>query len=226
MEGERKRSRRSYSAPKREAAAERTQAAILAAAKTSFEERGWAGATVRHIAAEAAVSPKTVEAIYGTKAKLLAATVTYAIRGDVRPLGMLRRAHILAMEDVPTAAEMLERHAEHLRRVNERSAGIAFVVEQAARTDAQVRLLWDQMNHNRRVGVRWATRTLLSKPQTSHLEPRWVKPVFLVAFDWGTYRVLTEVAGLSAARYEDWLKGYYRKMFLRGDRSLHDERGR
>ena len=49
----------------------RTQAAILAAAKRVFEERGWAGATVRLIAQEAAVSQKTVEALYGTKLRSL-----------------------------------------------------------------------------------------------------------------------------------------------------------
>jgi AcrR family transcriptional regulator len=206
--------KRPYRAPRREAGAARTQTAILAAAKKAFEERGWAGATIREIASGAGASPKTVEAIYGTKARLLAATVTYAIRGDVEPVEMLHRPHIIAMEAVATAAEMLERHAEHLRRVNERSAGVAFVVEQAARTDPDVRTLWDQMNHNRLVGVRWARRTLLGKPGMGGLKPHWVERVFLVAFDWGTYRVLTEVGGLSPARYEAWLKSYYRNMFL------------
>ena len=168
------------------------------------------------IARRAGVSPKTIEALYGTKARLLAATVTYAIRGDVEPVGMLRRPHIRAMEAVESAAEMLERHAQHLRWVNERSAGIAFVVEQAARTEADVHALWDQMNQNRLVGIRWARRTLLRKPGMDHLRPRWVERVFLVAFDWGTYRVLTEVGGMSSASYEAWLNDYYRKMFLDG----------
>jgi AcrR family transcriptional regulator len=216
MSGPRKRPprKRAYNAPARAAAAKRTRTAILEAAKRVFEAHGWAGATMRAIAADAGVSQKTVEALYGTKAGLLAETVTYAIRGDVEPVEMLQRPHILAMESVATAAEMLDLHAAHLRRVNERSAQIAFVVEQAARADADMRDLWGQMNHNRLVGVGWAARTLLAKPGTDHLNAEEIEPAFLVAFDWGTYRVLTEVSGLTADGFEAWIRSYYRRMLL------------
>jgi AcrR family transcriptional regulator len=206
--------KRAYHAPARAARAQRTQAAVVAAAKRVFEERGWGGATMRAIAEDAGVSLKTVEALYGTKARLIAETVTYAIRGDVEPVEMLQRPHILEMESVPTAAEMLDLHAAHLRRVNERSAAIAFVVEQAAPADTDVGALWERMNHNRLVGVRWAARTLLAKPGMGHLATEEVEPIFLVAFDWGTYRVLTEVGELTADEFEAWLRSYYRGMLL------------
>src|SRR5919109_573306 len=216
MSGRRKRParKRAYNAPARLAAPQRTRTAVVAAAKRIFEAHGWAGATMRAIAADAGVSQKTVEALYGTKAGLLAETVTYAIRGDVEPVEMLQRPHILAMESVPTAAEMLDLHAAHLRQVNERSAQIAFVVEQAARADADMRDLWGQMNHNRLVGVGWAARTLLAKPGTDHLNAEEIEPAFLVAFDWGTYRVLTEVSGRTADGFEAWIRSYYRRMLL------------
>jgi AcrR family transcriptional regulator len=210
------RNERKYNAPVRMAAAQRTQAAILAAAKRVFEERGWAGATVRLIAQEAAVSQKTVEALYGTKARLLAETVTYAIRGDVEPVEMLQRPHILEMESVPSAAEMLDLHAAHLRRINERSAAIAFVVEQAAPAEPDVPALWQRMNDNRRIGVRWAARTLLAKPGMGRVPAEEIESVFVIAFDWATYRVLAEVAGLSADEYEAWLASYYRQILLAG----------
>jgi AcrR family transcriptional regulator len=206
---------RPYSAPVRAAGAKRTQLAILAAAKALFEEHGWSGATIPLIAAKARVSPKTVEALYGTKARLLAETVTYAIRGDVEPVEMLQREHILEMERVPTAETMLELHAAHLRRVNERSAAIAFVVEQAARSSASVSELWTRMNRNRLVGVRWASRTLSAKRGMDQLDAAQTETIFLVAFDWATYRVLTQSGDLSADEYEAWLKTYYERMLLR-----------
>jgi AcrR family transcriptional regulator len=169
---------------------------------------------MRAIAEAAGVSQKTVEALYGTKARLLAETVTYAIRGDVEPVEMLRRPYILEMESVASAAEMLDLHAAHLRRVNERSAAIAFVVEQAAPADTDVQALWTRMNHNRLVGVRWAASTLCAKPGMRHLTGEALEPVFLVAFDWGTYRVLTSVGGLTPDEYEAWLASYYRRMLL------------
>lgn len=191
--------------------------AVLVAAKDVFEERGWAGATIRKVAERAAVSPKTVEATFGTKALLLADTVTFAIRGDTGAVGMRQRPHIFAMEAVPTAAEMLDRHASHLRAVNERSARLAFVVEAAAPSEPDVGELWGRMNANRLVGVRWATQTLLAKPGTDHLKRRHVESVFLVAFDWGTYRVLTSTGSLTPAGYERWLRGYYARMLLGRD---------
>jgi len=174
---------------------------------------------VRLIAQEAGVSQKTVEALHGTKGRLLAETVTYAIRGDVESVEMLQRPHILEMESVRSAAEMLDLHAAHLRRVNERSAAIAFVVEQAAPAEPDVRALWRRMNHNRLVGVRWAARTLLAKPGMAQVAAEEIEPVFLIAFDWGTYRLLTEVAGLSADEYQAWLRSYYGKMLLAAGRS-------
>jgi hypothetical protein len=41
-----------------------------------------------------------------------------------------------------------------------------------------------------------------------------VEATFWVALDWGTYRTLTAHAGLSAAGYEEWLRGYYASAFL------------
>jgi AcrR family transcriptional regulator len=211
---EQMRGKRTYRAPQRQAAADRTRQAILAAAKRIFEEQGWSGATMRAIAADVGVSQKTVEAIYRTKGGLLEAVVAYAIRGDSAAVEMPARAAIAEMEAAPDARSMLDLHAAHLARVNPRSAGIAWVVEHAAAGGGQPAELWAQMNRNRSFGVRWATKTLLSKPQTEHLRPPDVKTAFWVAIDWATYRVLSQQAGLTARQYEAWLVGYYRQMFL------------
>lgn len=52
-----------------------TRAAILAAARRAFGERGFAGATIRAIAAEAGVDPALVLHYYGSKADLFVAAV-------------------------------------------------------------------------------------------------------------------------------------------------------
>jgi AcrR family transcriptional regulator len=207
---------RSYHAPQRDAGAARTRAAVVAAAKRCFERNGWSGATVRLIAVEAGVSQKTAEALFGTKAALLAAAVDYAIRGDAEPVEMPRREMVARMEAAADARRMLRLHAAHVRSINERSAAMALVVEQAAATgDAPVVELWNQMNENRAFGVRWATDTLLSKsgrrPGISRSD---VEAAFWVALDWGTFRTLTEHAGLSSDAYERWLRAYYRAMLL------------
>src|SRR5947209_5300144 len=153
--------KRPYHAPQRQTAAARTREAIVRAAKQHFERHGWSGTTLRSVSMAAAVSQKTVEALFGTKGGLLQAAVDYAIRGDVDPLPMPQREAVAQMEAATSAAAMLNLHAAHLRAVNERSARLAWAIEQATAVDPTVAQLWQQMNDNRTYAVRWATKTLL-----------------------------------------------------------------
>lgn len=73
-------------------------------ARTTEEARGWAATTVAAVAAEAAVSPKTVQALFGTKAALLAAAVDYAFAGDVAAVPITARESARVVESAPDAA--------------------------------------------------------------------------------------------------------------------------
>ncbi|HYS38908.1 MAG TPA: helix-turn-helix domain-containing protein, partial [Pseudonocardiaceae bacterium] len=64
---------RSYRSSRREAGARRTRRRVLEAAGSVFVAGGYAGATIRAIAAEAGVSVPTVELLFATKARLLKA---------------------------------------------------------------------------------------------------------------------------------------------------------
>jgi AcrR family transcriptional regulator len=207
---------RAYHAPLREGAAQRTRALITEAAKETFEQRGWQGATVPAIAERAGVSGSTVEAIFRTKPVLLQAAVDYAIRGDIDPLPMRDRAITAQIESAADARAMLALHAAHLRGIHSRSADLAFVVEHAAKSDERVATLWQQMNENRRYGVEWAARTLRDKPGVERLDVDYVEQTFWVALDWGNYRTLTDHAGLSDDDYEHWILAYYLRMFALG----------
>ena len=215
MKSEDNRARRAYHAPRREAAAARTRESVIRAGRQLFEERGWAPTTMRAVAGRAGVSQKTVEALFGTKAALLQAAVDFAIRGDADPRSMPQRASVARIERASSAAAMLDLHAAHLRRINQRSADIAWVVEQAAADDPVVESLWKAMNRNRAYAVDWATTLLLSKPgRRKGLRRHDAESTFWVALDWGTYRTLTHQARLTAAEYETWLRRYYRLVFL------------
>jgi AcrR family transcriptional regulator len=205
---------RPYQAPLREDGALRTRRLIIRAAKDAFERRGWSGATVSSIAKRAGVSQSTVEAVFHTKPALLKAAVDYSIRGDVDPVPIRGREISKQMEAAADAVSMLELHAGHLRIVHSRSAELAFVVEQAAKSDKSVAALWRQMNENRRDGVEWAARTLLAKPGVSHLNADDVQKTFWVGLDWGNYRLLTGPAGLSPDEYQQWILDYYLRMFV------------
>jgi AcrR family transcriptional regulator len=215
METQRQRRKRPYHAPQRAAAAARTREGILTTAKTQFGQGGWSATTMRSIAAEAGVSQKTVEALFGTKAAVLRAVVDFSIRGDIRAVPMPRREAVAAMEAATGASTMLDLHALHVRLIMERSARIAWVVEHAAPTDPEVEELWQRMTDNRRFGVAWAAKTLRAKPDFDpSLDLAEVEETFWVALDWGTYRTLRDHRGLSPDAYQAWLRRYYSKMLL------------
>ena len=206
---------RRYHAPRRAAAAAQTREAILHAAKGQFEAHGWAATTVAAVAADAAVSPKTVQALFGTKAALLAAAVDYAIAGDVAEVPVIARQSARAVESAPDAATMLDRHADHVVAINARSAGLAQVIECAAGTSQLVTGLWEQMTANRRFGAHWAATTLLTKPGTRPgLTLGQAERDFVIAIDWGTYRTLTRELGLTPGQVHGWIRNYYQRMFL------------
>ena len=204
--------RRGYHAPRRVAAAVRTRERIVAAAKRTFEERGWAGATIPLIARRARVSHQTVEATFGTKAALLQAVVEFSIRGDVSSVPLRRRQAFAAMEAADSASAMLDIHASLVRSVSERAARIAWVVEHAGSSDRRVARLWRTMSANRRTGVEWAAETLRAKTNLPLARRPHVEDVFWVALDWGTYRMLAHERGLTPDAFEAWLRSYYRGM--------------
>jgi AcrR family transcriptional regulator len=207
--------RRRYNSALRAEKARRTRDRVLAAAASEFSSRGWSGTTLGSVAGRANVSPKTIEALFGTKARLLTASVDFAIRGDAGPKPMPQRDAIAEMEAAPTASAMLRLHAAHMRRVNRRSAAIAAAVEHAAQSDLTVHRLWRRMNRNRAYAVNWAAAVLLTKEGRRHdLSEADAKSGFWVALDWGTYRTLTQHGGLSAKRFEAWLVDFYTRQFL------------
>src|SRR5215472_5949471 len=182
--------KRPYHAPQRAAAAARTREAIVAAAKDVFERLGWSGATMRGVADQAGVSVKTVEALYRTKAELLKQAIDYAIAGDLRPIPILGREAVTAMNAAPDAPALLDLHAHHACSISGRAAAILWVVEQAA-------------------------PTLLTKPGVPpHIRHRYAEEVFWIAIDPGTYRSLTLGRGLSPAGFETWIRNFYGKMLL------------
>ena len=106
--------KRSYVSPLRSSAAAATRQRILAAGQAVFEARGWSGTTIPLIAAEAGVSPKTIQVQFGTKAKLLADTVDYAIRGEPGNEPVVRRGTAQAIRAAADAAEALRLHAARM----------------------------------------------------------------------------------------------------------------
>jgi AcrR family transcriptional regulator len=203
--------KRAYNAPRREAAAAQTRATILRAAQQRFEADGWAATTIKAVAEQAGVSPKTIEAAFKTKAALLEATVTFIFRGEDESVPMIERPPARAFEAATTAPEALERHAAYARPITQRTANIAKVVE----TAPPLQDLWATMLANGRFGARWASERVIGKPGLrAGVTNELVETTIRLAMDWGTYRLLTTERGMSPENYEDWMREYYARMLL------------
>jgi AcrR family transcriptional regulator len=112
---------------------DRTRAAILAAARERFGTDGYERATIRAIAADAAIDPAMVMRYYGTKEKLFAAAAEFDVRlpdfGDVptERLGEAMARHLLERWEADDTLRVLLRTAV----TNEVAVGAGLVASQA-----------------------------------------------------------------------------------------------
>src|SRR5260370_2029686 len=121
---------RRYRSSLREAQARRTRQRVLDAATAVFLDRGSGAATLRAIAGEAKVSVPTVEALFGTKARLLKAAIDVAIAGDDEPVAVLDRSWAADARKAGTAEEFLSVVAGVVAAAPARSAGPGLAVLQ------------------------------------------------------------------------------------------------
>jgi AcrR family transcriptional regulator len=200
---------RSYNSPARAASAKRTRAAILASAKHSFEELGWARTTMPAIAGGAGVSLKTVEAHFGTKANLLAEVVAALTRESPDD------AAAREFQEAPSAIAALPAHARYATPLLARSARIARAIDEAAPGDPKVAELADRLRRNHDYGANWAARIIVDKrglaPDMTLDE---ATRVFRFAIDPATYRTLTGELELDDDGVQAWMLRYTRGMLL------------
>ena len=104
--------RRRYDSPVREARARRTRAHVIATAARLFAERGYAGTSMRQIAAAAEVSLETVTQT-GRKPELLLAAFREGFAGDPDAVNLDALVGSGGLEDLPS---VVSRVASGVRR--------------------------------------------------------------------------------------------------------------
>ena len=190
---------RRYRSALREGQAERTRALIQQAARTRFLEAGWAGTSVRSVAAEAGVSEATVYAVYGSKAGLAVSLVDSAdSRADVqRVLSELAKASGNPAGQLAALVGLDRRLFEHggdlLRgivegRRHEPDLAAAYAEGRGRGEDAR-----------RRVFTSWP-----ASAWREGMTPRRALDVYAVLCSFETYDIAVRERGWSPARVERW----------------------
>ena len=198
--------RRSYRSPQREARAWATRLQVLRAATSLFDERGYAGTTIRSVAERAGVSVPTVEALFGTKGRLLKAAIDVAIAGDDEPVPMLARDWAAAASIAANPEIFLSILAGVLAAVQSRSSGLVLSVFEGAGSDRELAGLAAQMSAQRVTMATWAVArlTALGALRAEVGEDEAADTVFAV-MEPAVFERLTRHRGWTLANYRDWV---------------------
>ena len=195
--------RRRYRSERRRAAAQETRDAILEAACRCFLERGYAGATIASIAAEAGTAAETVYATFGSKVALLEALVRGAARGDEETeiLEQAGPARVFAATD---QREQLRLLAEDISERLERVGPLVVVLAAAAPSEPALAELRRRIDDARLRNLRTIPATLARNGALRIDDAEAAETVWALASP-EVYVLLTGVRGWAREQYATWL---------------------
>ena len=209
---------RSYDSPRRRAAAEETRRRIVDTAGRLFSENGYAGTSIRAVAAAAGTSPENIYLVFGTKAALLAAWVDVSVAGDHAPVPFVDRPEARALADLATFDERLSAAMAINRAVNERVAAPLAVLDAAAQSDPGIAALASGIDAARRQDIAALLGVVLGElPARGDLDRAAVVDLVSALLSVHIYRALVLTAGWTGRRYERELGSQIRQAVLRLD---------
>src|SRR3954447_4753462 len=204
---------RAYRSARRTEQARRTRQKLVAAATESFLTRGYAGTTMRAVAAAAGVSVPTVEQQFGTKVRLLKAAIDVAIAGDDDEVPVLDRVWAEKGRATADVDEFLGLVADVIAPAQSRSAGLLLAVFEGAVTDPALAELSTAMIAQRAATAGWVIDQLAAKaPLREDLARDDAVDTLWILMDPAVFDRLVRQRGWSIERYQRW--------FARSARSL------
>ena len=206
---------RTYRSDQRESQARSTRLRVVAAATATFLECGYAGTTMRTIAAEAHVSVPTVESLFGTKARLLKGAIDVAIAGDDEAVGVLDRRWAEAAARATTVESFLSIVAAVLAPAQARSAGLVLAVFEGAATDAELAALAAQLVDQRAATAAWAVDQLARvAPRRVGCDRAEAIDTLWILMDPAVFDRLTRRRRWTGEQYERWFVGSVARLLV------------
>jgi AcrR family transcriptional regulator len=202
------RPRRRYDATGRQRRAQATRARVVAAATRVFLERGYAGATIPTIAAEAGVALQTVYRTAPGKAGLLAAAVRTAVAGGFersqRPVE--ERPAVRAVIEEPDPYRQLAMYAHTQPGIWSRVGPLLRVLEGAATSEPELRQLQREEDARRHAGLtRFAQLLHRRGALRDELTPERAADIIVTLGSHATYDSLVSTHGWTDDEYVAWL---------------------
>ena len=196
--------RRSYDSSRRQAQANETRSAIVAAARDLFIEQGYGRTTMSDIARAVGVSVETIYSAFGNKATLLHKAWDITVGGDDRDVVFHERPEVMAIRNEPDLAKRLMLHAAFSTQTAQRIAPFQLMVQSAAGADPAAASMLEEMGRQRLVGmtVMAAEAAKISQLAVSKEECRDVMWSMTDGMLW--HRLVNERSWTNE-RFADWL---------------------
>ena len=192
--------------------------AILEAARTLFLDHGYVATTIEAIAREAAVSPETIYAVFGTKRAVLSGLIDVSIAGDGDAPPILEQAWVEAMRAEPDPRRRLSILAKNGRAILERRAPIDEVIRGAANADAAIAELWERGKAQRYAGQLELLRIVVGDVGLrAGMTLRTGADILYSIGSPETYRSLVVDRRWSGARFESWYEETLARLLLGSD---------
>ena len=191
--------------PSRRDRARATRLRMIHAAQRVFTGRGYAGARMTDIAAEAGVAVQTVYFTFHTKAELLQACYELAVLGEDDPRPPPAQPWYAAMLDARDGRAAIRRFAEGNSAIAARVAQLDDVVRSAAHEPDAIQVR-DHNEQLRRDGYRRIIAHLASRfGLPDGLDPAHAVDILLTLGGPATYRSLVIDYRWTHDRFVDWL---------------------
>jgi AcrR family transcriptional regulator len=185
------------------------------ASRRLFLQRGYGGATMPAIAAEAGIAVDTVYAAVGKKPALFRLLVETAISGEDEGVPALERDYVRAIRAEPDARIKIEIYASAVRKIQSRLAPIFKVLQAAAPQDPDLNSLWKEISGRRAVNMGLFAQDLtatgrarreLSIDRIADIVWSLASPEFFL--------LLVEQRGWSHEEFERWLADAWVRLLL------------
>jgi len=184
----------------------RTQAAVVAAARQLFLERGYAATTIEAISELSDTPQPTVYRLFSSKLGILQAVLDVSIAGDDAAVAMADRPQVRSLVANPDPRDTLTGFAALVGGLMARTAPVHRVLEEAARSDQGAAAALAEIARQRHDGQRRITRSLArAGALRPGLKEREAADIVHALASPEVYRLLVTDRGWSGKRYQQWL---------------------
>lgn len=199
--------KRKYDSTRRQAQAGETRRQILEAAHKLFIEHGYAGATIEAIAKEAGVALKTVYAVFKNKWKILVTLLNNSSSNSGEEnIPMLERAGPKAVAQERDQRRQLQMFAQVIANNLEGAAYISEIMQVAAKTEADVDKMVQNLNKQRWQHMAVAVQQIVTNgPLQEEMDAAHATDIVWTLTSPEVFLLLTRDRGWSKEKYAEWL---------------------